>query len=257
MVSGTLPSQCFNRRPTKKGVSMRPLHFPVFFSCCLLLAALVLGCGGDPDKGAETVGKTPSPQPHEPMATGGRQPALTESENRPHVVFETSMGRFTVELHRDKVQRTVDNFLRYVDTHFYDGTLFHEVIANYAVVGGGYTLGPDNQKLIEKQALESIRNESDMGLSNVRGTIAMAREPDRADSARCQFFINLRDNTSLDYTPEESGVAVSETAGYCAFGQVIEGIEVLDKIGDKPVEDRNGMPNVPVEAVVIRSIRRL
>lgn len=239
---------------------MKPLHFPVFVSCCLLLAVLTLGCGGASDKGAKAgaeTGADGAAPAADGAAAGGRQAAPSQSESRPQVVFETSAGSFTVELHRDQVQRTVDNFLRYVDTQFYDGTLFHEVIANYAVVGGGYTTGQNGQGLIEKQGFESIRNESETGLSNVRGTIAMAREPDRADSARCQFFFNLTDNTSLDYAPEEAGVPISETAGYCAFGQVVEGIEVLDKIGGKPVENRDGMPNVPIEPIVILSVKRL
>ena len=218
---------------------------------------LALGCGGASDKPAAPESEAAAPAASEASATPSRQTTPPEAESRPKVVFQTSAGSFTVALHRDKVQRTVDNFLRYVDTRFYDGTLFHEVIANYAVVGGGYTAGQNGQELIEKQGLESIRNESETGLSNVRGTIAMAREPDRADSARCQFFINLRDNTSLDYTPEEAGVPVSETAGYCAFGEVVEGMDVLDSIGSKPVENRKGMPNVPVEPIVIESARRL
>ncbi len=110
-----------------------------------------------------------APAANEAGAAASRQTTPPEAESRPKVVFQTSAGSFTVELHRDKVQRTVDNFLRYVDTRFYDGTLFHEVIANYAVVGGGYTAGQNGQELIEKQGLESIRNESETGLSNVRG----------------------------------------------------------------------------------------
>lgn len=236
---------------------MRPSRFPAFFASPLLLAILALGCGGASDKPAETANEETAAPADDVLADASRQSAPPETGDRPKVVFQTSAGSFTVELHRDKVQRTVDNFLRYVDTRFYDGTLFHEVIANYAVVGGGYTLGQNAQELIEKQGLESIRNESETGLSNLRGTIAMAREPDRADSARCQFFINLRDNISLDYTPEEPGVPVSETAGYCAFGQVVEGMEVLDSLGDKPVENRKGMPNVPVEPIVIEAAKRL
>jgi cyclophilin family peptidyl-prolyl cis-trans isomerase len=161
----------------------------------------------------------------------------------PAVVMDTSMGSVKIELFQDKAPITVKNFLGYVDSKHYDGTIFHRVIPDFMVQGGG--LLPDMQ---EKITLAPIRNESFNGLSNVRGTLAMARTND-PDSASAQFFINVENNKPLDRSPN--------SAGYAVFGTVTEGMDVVDKIRAVPTTIRAGQKDVPVEAVFIKSIRRV
>jgi len=180
----------------------------------------------------------------------------SESSALPRVRFETTKGDFVVELRGDLVPRTVQNFLDLVDDKFYDETVFHQVIRDYAVVGGNYVVQGDEMRL-KDPGTQRLTNEAATGLKNGRGTIAMARDPQDADSAQCQFFINLEDNVNLDYVPAEEGEPKWETIGYCAFGVVVEGMDVVEKIGDVPVTSRNEMDGVPVEPVVIRSVRRV
>lgn len=185
-------------------------------------------------------------------------PVAVASAANPVVVIETSLGTFKVELFDDKAPATVKNFLAYVDDKHYDNTIFHRVIGkpnsdrDFMIQGGGF--GTDKK---EKPAKPPIPNESANGLSNVRGTIAMARKSD-PNSAAAQFYINVADNTYLDRANAR------DRAGYCVFGKVIEGMDVVDKIkgmkiGDATMEtagdpERSG--TVPVEDVVIKSIRR-
>jgi cyclophilin family peptidyl-prolyl cis-trans isomerase len=171
-------------------------------------------------------------------------PAAAADKN-PVVVVNTSLGNFKVELYPDKAPGTVKNFLNYVEAKFYDGTVFHRVIPTFMIQGGGFEPG-----MKEKRAGEPIKNESTNGLSNTRGTIAMARTP-VPDSATAQFFINVVDNNKfLDRATARDGV------GYCVFGKVIDGMEVVDKIKDVETGNRGGHQNVPVKDVVINSIRR-
>ena len=165
--------------------------------------------------------------------------------NNPVVVIDTSMGKIKVELFQDKAPITVKNFLQYVDEKHYDGTIFHRVIPTFMIQGGGMEPG-----LKEKKTHEPIQNESTNGLSNERGTLAMARtgEP---HSATAQFFINVRDNTFLDRANARDRV------GYAVFGKVIDGIDVVDKIKRVTTGRRNGQDDVPTEDVVIRSVRRV
>ena len=136
-----------------------------------------------------------------------------------NVVMETSLGTMTVELDGDKAPVTVSNFLSYVDDKFYDGTVFHRVIANFMVQGGGFEPG-----MRQKKTKPAIANESSNGLANKRGTLAMARTND-PHSATAQFFINVVDNGFLNFkSPSRDGW------GYCVFGKVTEGIDVVDKI---------------------------
>jgi cyclophilin family peptidyl-prolyl cis-trans isomerase len=169
----------------------------------------------------------------------------------PVVVVETSMGTIKIELYPEKAPVTVKNFLGYVDDKFYDGTIFHRVIGkensskkeDFMIQGGGF-----EPEFKQKKAKDPIKNEAGNGLSNKRGTIAMARTND-PDSATAQFFINVKDNDFLD---KNEG-----SAGYAVFGKVTEGMDVVDKI--KAVEttgDRGRpMPNAPVKDIVIKSIR--
>jgi cyclophilin family peptidyl-prolyl cis-trans isomerase len=181
----------------------------------------------------------------------------------PVVIVETSMGTIKVELDAEKAPITVKNFLAYVDDKFYDDTIFHRVMGkensprDFMIQGGGFDTGRK-----EKATKPSIKNEAGNGLSNVRGSIAMARTDD-PDSASAQFYINVVDNLGLD---KRAG-----SAGYAVFGKVIEGMDVVDKIKavktgtkkftvpdprdpKKTVEDT--FPNVPAEDIVIKSVRR-
>jgi cyclophilin family peptidyl-prolyl cis-trans isomerase len=175
------------------------------------------------------------------LALGAGPVASQASAERPVVVLDTTAGEITIELDRDKAPTTVDNFLKYVDAKFYDGLIFHRVIPGFMIQGGGF-----DAQIQEKQEGKRppIRNESGNGLSNVRGTIAMARTND-PNSATCQFFINHADNLRLD-----SG------AGYAVFGKVIAGMDVVDKIASGRTTDRNRMSDVPVDPPVIRTARQ-
>lgn len=139
----------------------------------------------------------------------------------PRVALETSMGRVVLELYPDKAPATVANFLSYVRDGHYNGTVFHRVVADFLVQGGGYT--PDLQPKPERAP---VRNEANNGLSNLRGTIAAARKVGEKDSARSQFFINTVDNRQLDYR----GETPPAMTGFCVFGRVVEGMDVVDKI---------------------------
>lgn len=165
----------------------------------------------------------------------------------PIVMIETSLGNITLTLDKQNAPVTVDNFLAYVDAGFYDQTVFHQALKDYVVLGGAYTVD-----LKEKEAGHPIYNEAHNGARNLRGTIAMARRPDAPDSATCQFFINVSDNAMLDFkdrTPEDYG--------YCVFGQVTAGMEVVDRIADVQVHDQGDFERTPVQPVLIKSIRRM
>ena len=158
----------------------------------------------------------------------------------PVVVIETSMGTIKVELFEDKAPISVKNFLDYVEAKHYDGLTFHRVIEKFMVQGGGMEPGGNQRKV-----KDAIKNESGNGESNKRGTIAMART-NVADSATSQFFINTVDNDFLDKAKSRDGV------GYCVFGRVIEGMDVVDKI--KVV--KTGPGDVPVQDVLIKSVKK-
>ena len=167
------------------------------------------------------------------------------SDGNPVVVIETSMGTIKAELWSDRAPGTVKNFLRYTDEKFFDGLIFHRVISGFMIQGGGFT--PDMQ---EKPTHEQIRNEAAAALKNDRGTLAMART-DNVHSATAQFFVNLVDNALLNHRAETAG-----GFGSCAFGKVIDGMEVVDAIGKVKTATRGRFENVPVETVEIKSICR-
>lgn len=167
------------------------------------------------------------------------------SGQNPVVVMKTSLGDIEIELYHDKAPVTVNNFLAYVDSGFYDGTVFHRVINNFMIQGGGMIPG-----LQEKRTLSPIKNEAGNGLSNLRGTIAMARTQD-VNSATSQFFINVADNRYLDYKN-----ASPAGYGYCVFGRVIKGMDVVDRIKSVATGRRGYYDDVPVRDVVIISIKR-
>jgi cyclophilin family peptidyl-prolyl cis-trans isomerase len=168
----------------------------------------------------------------------------TAANNNPKVVIHTSMGDIGLELFADKAPVSVENFLRYASSGFYDGTVFHRVISHFMIQGGGLTAD-----LKDKPTGEPIVNEAPNGLSNKRGTVAMART-NAPHSATSQFFINVQDNKNLDYSTEGS----STQWGYAVFGKVTSGMEVVDEI--RFVETKLVPPysDVPVEPVLINSI---
>lgn len=166
------------------------------------------------------------------------------SENNPQVAMETSMGNITIELFKEKAPITVKNFLGYVKEGFYDGLIFHRVIKEFMVQGGGMT-----ETLEQKKPKFAIKNEADNGLSNKRGTLAMARTA-VVDSATSQFFINVVDNAFLDHQGKKA-----DAFGYCVFGQVVEGMDVVDQIRAVKTGSKSGHSDVPVEPVFIKSAK--
>jgi cyclophilin family peptidyl-prolyl cis-trans isomerase len=182
---------------------------------------------------AQQTGATPSAQP-------------TPKTSNPIVLMKTSMGDIKIELYADKAPITVKNFLDYVDSKFYSGTVFHRVISNFMIQGGGFT-----KDLNRKETKPAIKNEADNGLSNKRGTIAMARLPEK-DTATSQFFINVEENSRLDHFDNESQF------GYCVFGQVTEGMDVVDKIRMVKTGAKGPLPkDCPLEPVEILSVTRV
>jgi cyclophilin family peptidyl-prolyl cis-trans isomerase len=209
------------------------MRFPLLVGLGLALV-LGLGCADEKSTVKDKVGKEPA----------------GKGEKNPVVVMKTSLGTIKIELFPNSAPLTVKNFLGYVDSKFYDGTVFHRVIPDFMIQGGGFEKGVSNAHndaeflAKEKETRAPIKNESPNGLSNERGTIAMARTDD-PDSATAQFFINVEHKPHLD------------RGRYCVFGKVIEGMDVVDKIRDVPTMavSRN-FQNVPQEDVVIESVRR-
>ncbi|WP_020655535.1 peptidylprolyl isomerase [Massilia niastensis] len=166
--------------------------------------------------------------------------AAAFAADQPQVSIKTSMGEIVVELDQEKAPKNVANFLAYVKSGFYKGTIFHRVIDGFMIQGGGM-----NEKLEGRKTLKPVKNESDNGLSNLPYTISMARE-NHPDTATSQFFINVADNSGIDF-PNVGG------SGYTVFGKVIKGQEVVDKIKSVVVDDVRGMENVPVTPIFIKS----
>ena len=162
------------------------------------------------------------------------------------VKMETNYGDIVLELDQEKAPITVKNFLQYTDNKFYDGTIFHRVIDNFMIQGGGLT---ENMK--EKTTLSEIKNEADNGLKNEVGTIAMARTS-IVDSATSQFFINVKDNDFLNHRGKNP-----RDYGYTVFGKVVEGMNVVNKIKTVPTTMKDGMQDVPSEPIVIKKVTRL
>lgn len=166
------------------------------------------------------------------------------SEN-PVVLLETSSGDILVELFADKAPETVANFLEYVDSGFYANTIFHRVIKNFMIQGGGM-----GARMDEKTTRPPVKNEADNGVKNERGTIAMARTMD-PNSATAQFFINIVDNDFLNHSEP-----TTQGWGYCAFGKVTEGMDVVDKIAKVKTKSAGMHDDVPVDMVLITSASR-
>ncbi|MDH3343250.1 MAG: peptidylprolyl isomerase [Gammaproteobacteria bacterium] len=159
------------------------------------------------------------------------------------VILETSKGNITIELNDEKAPATVANFMKYVEDEFYNGTIFHRVIPNFMIQGGGFMPG-----MVQKMTENPVDNEANNGLSNVRGSIAMARTND-PHSATAQFFINHKDNGFLDHT-----APTGQGWGYCVFGMVTDGMDVVDAIAGVATATEGGHGDVPTETITIDKV---
>jgi peptidyl-prolyl cis-trans isomerase A (cyclophilin A) len=157
--------------------------------------------------------------------------------------FETTLGDFTIELLEKEAPLSVANFLRYIDDEFFDGTIFHRIVPGFVIQGGGFT-----EDMTQKTTQPPVKNEADNGLKNKRGTLSMARTND-INSATSQFFVNLKDNDFLDHS--------SANFGYAVFARVTEGMDVVDKIAAVKTGRRRGFDDVPEDAVIMKSVRRI
>jgi len=195
-----------------------------FGSVAVILAALVVGMGMEGSSNKEKEVKIVNPV----------------------VLIETSKGNIKAELWADKSPGTVSNFMSYVNEKFYDGLIFHRVMAGFMIQGGGFT-----SNMVQKATHAQIKNEANTAVKNLRGTLAMARTG-VIDSATAQFFINLVDNGGLDHRDN-----TTDGFGYCVFGKVTEGMDVVDAIAKVKTGVRGGHEDVPIEAVTIKSIRKV
>jgi peptidyl-prolyl cis-trans isomerase A (cyclophilin A) len=159
------------------------------------------------------------------------------------ILFETTLGDFTVELFEKEAPETVVNFLKYIDSGFFDGTIFHRIVPGFVIQGGGFT-----EDMSQKRTQPPIKNEANNGLKNLRGTLSMARTND-VNSATSQFFVNLKDNDFLDHKPGNYGYAV--------FARVTEGMDVIEKIAAVATGRRSGFDDVPTEAVIMKRVQRI
>ncbi|HVX10990.1 MAG TPA: peptidylprolyl isomerase [Pirellulales bacterium] len=229
-------------------LSRSALRSLLALNVCLLWFA---GCNHSTSTSETTTAK------HEETGSGGDDTEAPQEKNDkplevhgpyyPTVVLKTSMGELTIKLDPQAAPRTVNNFLHYVENGLYNQTIFHQVDAGYVVLGGTYTA-----ELVERPGRYPIPNEASNGRKNLRGTVAMSRQPDNIDSSTSQFFINLQDNPHLDHRGE-----AAEEYGYCVFGEVVEGDEVLEKIAAVAVEDKDNFQKLPVETVLIESAYRV
>ena len=212
----------------------------------LLLATA--GCNRGSDEKTAPAAAISGPAGASPAVTGNQGPGKPAPDPKhPVLLIETGLGNITVQLDAEKAPLTASNFLSYVRAGHYQETVIHQVYKGQGFLAGGY-----GTNLAEKKPHTPIRNEADNGLKNRRGTIAMVRLPDAIDSAACQFFINVADNPALDYRDRTPA-----GYGYCVFGEVIEGLDVVDKIGNAKVHDTKDFERTPEQPIVIKSIREI
>ncbi len=221
------------------GLKGNEMHRWSFVCAAVALISGLCGCASTTDETREV----------------GAGPASTIT-----VCLATTAGDIVVELDRERAPISVENFLKYADRGAYDGTIFHRVIPQFVIQGGGY-VGGGNAELIERAKVEAaggvvdapIKNEWQNGLKNVRGTIAMARDAE-PDTATREFYINLQDNAKLDTAREMTG-----HAGYAVFGKVVSGMEVVDaiRVGETKAVPEKDMKDVPVKPVVVKTVRRV
>jgi peptidyl-prolyl cis-trans isomerase A (cyclophilin A) len=159
------------------------------------------------------------------------------------ILFETTLGDFKIEFFDKEAPISVANFQKYIEDGFFDGTIFHRIVPGFVIQGGGFT-----EDMTQKKTQPTIKNEADNGLKNSRGTLSMARTND-VNSATSQFFVNLKDNDFLDHS--------RGNFGYAVFARVTEGMDVIDKIAAVETGRRKGFDDVPVEAVIMKSVRKV
>jgi peptidyl-prolyl cis-trans isomerase A (cyclophilin A) len=157
--------------------------------------------------------------------------------------FETSLGDFTIDFFEKEAPESVANFTRYIEDEFFDGTIFHRIVPGFVIQGGGFT-----EDMTQKKTKPPVKNEADNGLKNKRGTLSMARTND-INSATSQFFVNLKDNDFLDHS--------RGNFGYAVFAQVTDGMDVVDKIAAVETGRKRGFDDVPVEPVIMKSVRHV
>ncbi len=227
---------------------MTRVNAPKLFSLCVCLA-LFSGCGSE--SSTETATDTTEPGSPQVASAAASTPAETVAEKvdllHPEVVIQTASGEIKLRLDAENSPITVRNFLNYVNSSHYDQSVIHYVNQEKMILGGGY-----NAELLPKEVSMAIRNEAHNGLKNTRGKIAMLRNPESIDSATCEFFINTKDNPDLDYQADDAA-----GYGYCVFGEVVEGLGVVDKIAASPVHDEGDFVSTPQARVVIESVRQL
>ena len=238
-----------------------------FSTVGLMSLAPFCGCGGDKAAEVPTASieskadedntfqldqsASRDPEPLQLISDGGEMPSPAQPRlgSDSEVMIKTSLGNIHLKLNAEKAPQTVENFVyNYVDHGFYDGTIFHYVDSSCMVAAGGYTA--DYETLLTRPP---VLSESQNGLKNLRGTVALAHHPDDVHSGTSQFFINLVDNPKLDDTSTENG----EPNGYTVFGEVIDGMEVVERIAAVNVLDRVVFVSTPVKPVVIESIQRV
>jgi cyclophilin family peptidyl-prolyl cis-trans isomerase len=226
------------------------MRISAYLMILVLTLILAAGCNGkDTTEPQEKKPAQEKPKVEQPEKKKAPEPVKVDY---PVVVMKTSKGDIKIRLNRKKAPVTVDNFLKYVDDKFYDGTVFHRVISNFMIQGGGFTKDLySNAGTQPRPTRPAIKNEAKNGLSNKRGTIAMARGTPK-NSATSQFFINVADNRRLNYRGEMDG-----TYGYAVFGEVIEGMGVVDKIKNVLTTKVGQLSDVPADPVVIKSVRRV
>jgi cyclophilin family peptidyl-prolyl cis-trans isomerase len=157
--------------------------------------------------------------------------------------FETTLGDFTIEFYEKEAPESVANFKRYIEDEFFDGTIFHRIVPGFVIQGGGFT-----EDMSQKRTKPPVKNEADNGLKNSRGALSMARTSD-INSATSQFFVNLKDNDFLDHS--------RGNFGYAVFARVTQGMDVIDKIAAVETGRKRGFDDVPVEAVIMKSVRQV
>lgn len=227
---------------------MRIASCRVFLILCSVLPLLGLGCGG----GSDSDGRTPvaaigNPDQQNEGGSAENAAAPTLDARHPVVEMVTSLGKITIQLDAELAPLTVDNFLNYVEQGHYDGTIFDQVYPNQGILGGLF-----DPEFGERETRTPVRNEADNGLKNTRGSLAMVRAADAIDSATAHFFINVRDNPALDH--QDRSV---EGFGYCVFGQVTAGLDVVDRIAEVEVKQIDHFEQTPVKTVLIESVRRV
>jgi cyclophilin family peptidyl-prolyl cis-trans isomerase/predicted small lipoprotein YifL len=228
-------------------------RYRIAATVCLALLTLssLAGCGskGEAEQPAAAINGENDKTEASGSSNSAKEKAAIDRDH-PTVVIETSTGSITIRLDAQKAPLTVENFLTYAASGHYNQTIFHQVFKGQAIVGGAYQANL-TEKSLPSPTPPPLRNEAHKGLKNRRGTIAMVRSQDAIDSATCQFFFNVADNDAFDHKD-----STPEGYGYCAFGEVTDGMSVIDKIANLPTEDSGQLERKPVQTVTIKSVRR-